>query len=1204
MQIKLVSCPRSSSIANQSTTWLPELILDWYYHAAKKENVAMEEPQHLQRVPLYGEGSREEHMLPNLLVSREEQVRVENEIAAGYGTNSPQLFAQITSGDDSATTDIAGTLRHETDASRILEENRINVDPVIDNGIQPGTLLNGFGAAQEHEFAIPDANLPLLPLLEEMSMPDAATSIIDSEPRVQAFAKLEFDDGQFYMNTWSVELGRDMRAARKALHQEFEGQDQQNSSASKHRSNSSADGGHSSVKNKDETRKIAGSVISETGGILNVGPEAPPKATKSSKKRTKSEGSLSRIVSRSDSMMDIAMETESVNPKDLSFDRPSVAVQPVNPQTHLPSPDECPLIPINPPATDAGAAVGHRGISRRHVKIQYSFERRLFEMEVKGRNGAFVDEIYYGAGEIAELRSRCYIQIGGVGIRFILPNVADGETGAEPTLASEAISAMSFDFEDGKGESVAMAEMSDSSSELVITSEEDRRGRRRKPRSIDQDMEDDDRDSQPIQQTGGKKSQRHKKPGKGRDAIPKLKLKLKAPPKQPSEEPSQSPNDRDTPSVEMDEEALKALGIDVPLSLIPPRRKGPGRPPKNGFMSKREEASLKKQAREAAKAQYGPDGVYSVDVMPSPNDVSDKGKLLKNENSRDIHESIEDNDGMQAMLPPKMPKEKKPPKPPKSLSPFVDAALLTPEQLAKPQHSYVVMIHEALSNCPAGQMSLPQIYKAIERKYPYFKFKVTTPGWQSSIRHNLSQHLAFKKTETREGKGWMWCLDADVSIEKEKRPRRPSPPPMTNQPYFPQGSNVYRPPFNYQNMPPTPANNGSIKSQFNYQTTKGPFQASPLTRGPNDSAVSASKGDVNGLYQSPYGSNARNANSINPNTHHSMSVPAVANPYLHAQTMHHQPQTSTSRPFNPSNPQASGVANGMSNLSTQCLSAIAKYKSTLMGSLPMANKENIINTVIDKVIGRPYTELTSFGDRSAASAIEIPLIGLLQGIREGEQKLERQRLSQIAAASNGTNGVSPSLPVSRSAQAPGSTLATISTSTEGVTPGPDPSAKQTMVTAPNSDPSRGSSTSASITAQTPQTTSSVQSPTIIPTTTQPTHTTPAISPITPVHAASPAPASSTSTPISTTLATPPQTNDQTKFLSILSQLGPSNGVKPAAPTKLDHDEPQHNELTNGTRGTKRSLEVDDETDLTSGTDASTNSTTDTEQSRAAKRVAI
>ncbi|TGZ83590.1 winged helix DNA-binding domain-containing protein, partial [Ascodesmis nigricans] len=73
----------------------------------------------------------------------------------------------------------------------------------------------------------------------------------------------------------------------------------------------------------------------------------------------------------------------------------------------------------------------------------------------------------------------------------------------------------------------------------------------------------------------------------------------------------------------------------------------------------------------------------------------------------------------------------------------------------KPTCSYVVMCHDAIKNSPNQMLSLPEIYKAIERKYPYYKFRVNTNGWQSSVRHNLGQNKAFRKVE-RSGKGWMW----------------------------------------------------------------------------------------------------------------------------------------------------------------------------------------------------------------------------------------------------------------------------------------------------------------------------------------------------------------------------------------------------------------------------------------------------------------
>jgi hypothetical protein len=139
-------------------------------------------------------------------------------------------------------------------------------------------------------------------------------------------------------------------------------------------------------------------------------------------------------------------------------------------------------------------------------------------------------------------------------------------------------------------------------------------------------------------------------------------------------------------------------------------------------------------------------------------------------------------------------KKEKKMKPPRSPSPVFNEADLTPEQLQKPQANYVSLIYEALSNSKEGKLGLPQIYRAIQRKYPYFVLKVGTVGWQSSVRHNLSQHHAFEKVE-RDGKGWMWGIVKGVSIEKEKKRRTPPPPqmggPMHHQPIYQAGQPPY-----------------------------------------------------------------------------------------------------------------------------------------------------------------------------------------------------------------------------------------------------------------------------------------------------------------------------------------------------------------------------------------------------------------------------
>lgn len=105
----------------------------------------------------------------------------------------------------------------------------------------------------------------------------------------------------------------------------------------------------------------------------------------------------------------------------------------------------------------------------------------------------------------------------------------------------------------------------------------------------------------------------------------------------------------------------------------------------------------------------------------------------------------------------------------------------TDEQLQRPNANYVILIHEAIKDSKLGEMNLQQIYHAIERRYPFYRFKVSTTGWQSSVRHNLQQNEAFIKVR-REGKGYVWGVNPNVTVEKEKR-KRVTPPPQ-HRPYY------------------------------------------------------------------------------------------------------------------------------------------------------------------------------------------------------------------------------------------------------------------------------------------------------------------------------------------------------------------------------------------------------------------------------------
>jgi hypothetical protein len=61
-------------------------------------------------------------------------------------------------------------------------------------------------------------------------------------------------------------------------------------------------------------------------------------------------------------------------------------------------------------ATDSDRVDVHlgntRAISRQHARVQYSFARNSFEIFVGGRNGLFVDDVFYDQGAVVPLEDR------------------------------------------------------------------------------------------------------------------------------------------------------------------------------------------------------------------------------------------------------------------------------------------------------------------------------------------------------------------------------------------------------------------------------------------------------------------------------------------------------------------------------------------------------------------------------------------------------------------------------------------------------------------------------------------------------------------------------------------------------------------------------------------------------------------------------
>ena len=98
----------------------------------------------------------------------------------------------------------------------------------------------------------------------------------------------------------------------------------------------------------------------------------------------------------------------------------------------------------------------------------------------------------------------------------------------------------------------------------------------------------------------------------------------------------------------------------------------------------------------------------------------------------------------------------------------------------KPPFSYAVLIGMAILRAPERRLTLAQIYRWISDTFAHYKNKAE-PGWQNSIRHNLSLNKAFYKQERAKedpGKGNYWAIEPGketMFVNKDKSSsRRPA----------------------------------------------------------------------------------------------------------------------------------------------------------------------------------------------------------------------------------------------------------------------------------------------------------------------------------------------------------------------------------------------------------------------------------------------
>ncbi|KAL9074534.1 MAG: hypothetical protein Q9157_004349 [Trypethelium eluteriae] len=721
-----------------------------------------------------------------------------------------------------------------------LNATNLAMQPPVQQNVNPGALHCNAGDGMMYN----GIGLSLQALNDASQLnADALGSMDDMD--LTAYAKLEFPDTTYLVRTTSVELGRDNIAMRRATRLA-----EQRVSESESQSRPSSAGEALRTPMHQSSRFSGGChAYSEEGGIMKweeSSSDSNPN-TRRKKGRKKKPSNKTQQSAITPSQYEAALNAAVIDDQRRAY----------------PPHDACPLLPIH--IADSWGPDGYKGISRKHAKIQYNPNKEVFELHVIARNGLFLNDAIHHAGETIPLRDRDVIQIGPVPITFGLPP----DVAARDRDDSDEIS---YQTEDSMVNTSTQDSPEQSSSA---------RGSIEEPVNIigpdeqgTQSSNSEEEQERPQQRTKLKlKVLPTRQKSKGPPYTKKKDSKLvssrkeakraKNPKSERSTEPRREKHTaRETSPTIAEASSAQQNGTESvpPATEVPQKRKGPGRPPKDGIMSKRERQARAKQEKEAKRArELG---------LPPPPPLDLKTKTEKKKQKKEEEEAAAAAATARSAT---ADTEKSPqdiePKPAATVdeeaassqqqglaksskaaartpSPPMKESDYTEEQLTRPSSNYITLIYEAITNSKNGQMNLQQIYGAIERRYPHFKFRIGSQGWQSSVRHNLGQNSIFQKVE-KEGKGYLWAVKAGATPESQKR-KRSSPPRMSQHAYYPP--NHY---LGLQNGPGQPHHGPSPYPQHPQHPHRPPY-APPSTAGP---AVVAPPAQNSGNYSSPYAVN-------------------------------------------------------------------------------------------------------------------------------------------------------------------------------------------------------------------------------------------------------------------------------------------------------------------------------------------------------------
>lgn len=598
---------------------------------------------------------------------------------------------------------------------------------------------------------------------------------------LESFARIEFADSVFQMTTYAVIIGRDQRALQQARRDEKRVDEYQRKV-----DDNAAAGLPPPSPPSQERGKFSKSYVSEEGGML--GPESDGDGDPRPAKRRKVDGGSGS--GNSQSQEAIAEEQAAADAdKNVIANRQYVSHTPgaaaVDLASLRPSPYHIPFIGIHSPGP--GIASKTKAISREHLKIEFNQEQGIFEAIPLHKNGFFCEDIHYKE-EKAVLHSGDRLQIKDIEFAFMINGVAAGKTGAEEDARedekarrrySEGGKEMSFDFESshaGEVQSTSSDEEEDQLADLAMDESESELSDVGEVEMEDvhesQILETVETDNTPETPPVRQPQQQQQQP---------QGISLTLPPDQPQQQPEERIQEYQHELQQLQELQDQQIKDEQPmldfdgLPMMPPKKRGPGRPPKNGIMSKREERLRKKMAMEIQKKTMPqpPPGEPPIKRKvgrprkhPRPEDDPERPEKRKYKPRKPKGEDgAEVSDG--AEKPPKEKRREKPKTPPLELK----KEEFTEEQLQKPNKNYGVLIDEVLTAEAGDGLTLKQIYKRIQKRYPYYYFVVDTKGWESSVRHNLIGNDAFKKNEETH----LWSRVPGIELDAGKKRKVPSP---------------------------------------------------------------------------------------------------------------------------------------------------------------------------------------------------------------------------------------------------------------------------------------------------------------------------------------------------------------------------------------------------------------------------------------------